>query len=111
MAARHEEGRYKKIVSTRFIVCKGLSNDDVGVAWGTVIQEVRPGAGFKTGYFVKKKGVGGASVERLHRSICVLAPLLFNMFFTTNQRYGRRGMLLLIWGFVQTATRGHSRGE
>ena len=41
-----------------FIVCKGLlvlSNDDVGVAGGTVFQEVRPGAGFRTGAFVKEK--------------------------------------------------------
>ena len=34
------------------------SNDDVGVARDTVFQEVRPGAGFKTGDFVKKR-LGG----------------------------------------------------
>ena len=28
---------------------KGPSNNDVGVARGTVFQEVRPGAGFETG--------------------------------------------------------------
>ena len=37
-----------------FLDCKGLSNDDVGVARGTVFQEIRPGAGFKTGDFVKE---------------------------------------------------------
>ena len=29
-----------------FLVWKGLSNDDVGVARGTVILEIRPGADF-----------------------------------------------------------------
>ena len=24
------------------LVCKGLSHDDVGVAWGIVFQEIRP---------------------------------------------------------------------
>ena len=32
-----------------------ISNDDVGVARGTVCQEIRPGAGFKTGDFVEEK--------------------------------------------------------
>ena len=41
-----------------FLVCKGLSNDDVGVARGTVFQEIRPIAGFKTGGFAKEK-LGG----------------------------------------------------
>ena len=52
-----------KKISILFIVCKVLvvqSNDDVGVARGTVFREVRPGAGFKTGGFVKEKlGAGG----------------------------------------------------
>ena len=39
---------------------KGLSNDDVEVARGTVFQEVRPGAGFKTGEFVKEKLEGSS---------------------------------------------------
>ena len=43
----------------QFMICKGRSNDDVGVARGvTVFQEVRRGAGFKTGDFVKEK-LGG----------------------------------------------------
>ena len=41
-------------VSTYFLVCKGLSIDDVGVSRDTVFQEIRPGAGFETSDFVKK---------------------------------------------------------
>ena len=41
-----------------FRVCKGLSNDDVGVARDTVIQDIPLGAGFKTGDFAKEK-LGG----------------------------------------------------
>ena len=37
------------------LFCNGLSNDDVGVARGAVFQEVRLGAGFKTGDFVEEK--------------------------------------------------------
>ena len=37
-----------------FRVCKGLSNDDVGGARGTVFQEIWPEAGFETGDFVKE---------------------------------------------------------
>ena len=38
-----------------FLVCdEGLSNDDVVAARVTVFQEIRPGAGFKTGDFVKE---------------------------------------------------------
>ena len=37
---------------------KRLPNDDVQAARGTVPQEVRPGAGFKTGVFVER-GRGG----------------------------------------------------
>ena len=33
---------------------KGLSIDDVGVAWGGVFPEIQPRAGFKTGDFVKE---------------------------------------------------------
>ena len=40
-------------------VCKGLLNDDLGVAKGIVFQEIRPGAGFKTGDCVEKKSFGG----------------------------------------------------
>ena len=66
MAARHEEGCYEKSILTYFHVCIGLSSDVVGAAKGTVFQEIRPGAGFKTGDFVKEK-LGGATIERLKR--------------------------------------------
>ena len=41
----------KKNASLHSLVCKGLSNHDPGVAGDTVFQEIRPGAGFKTGDF------------------------------------------------------------
>ena len=44
----------KKHPLKHFHACKGLSNDDAGAARGTVFQEVRPGAGFETGDFVKE---------------------------------------------------------
>ena len=42
-----------------FLVLKGPSNGDVGVAMGTVFQEIRAGAAFETGDFVKKSWGGG----------------------------------------------------
>ena len=54
--------KQKLVVS--FLVCKGASNDDVGMATGTVYQEMRCGAGFKTSDFVENKLVG-ATVGRL----------------------------------------------
>ena len=64
--ARQEEGSYETQLFVYFLLCiKGLPNDDVGVARGTVFQQIRPGAGFKTGDFVKEEGVEGATVERL----------------------------------------------
>ena len=58
MAARHQEDAMKTCTFKRFLVCKGLSNDDVGRARGTVFQDIQPGAGFKTGDFVKDR-LGG----------------------------------------------------
>ena len=55
----------KNTIFIYFLVGKGLSNDDVGEARGTVFQKIRPGAGFETGDFVKEKLGGGATVERL----------------------------------------------
>ena len=47
-------------VSCTFRLAKeGLSTDDVRVARVTVYQEIRPGAGFKTGDFIKEKLGGG----------------------------------------------------
>ena len=59
MAARQEERRYDTQLFVYFLVCKGLSNDGVGVARGTVFEEIRPGASFKTGDFVNEKLGGG----------------------------------------------------
>ena len=47
-----------KKASTYFLVCKGLSNDNVGVGKDTVSQEIRPGAGCKNGDLVEEK-LGG----------------------------------------------------
>ena len=49
----------KNVSSHMFSFCKGLSKVDVGVARGIVFQEIRPGAGFKTGDFVKERLGGG----------------------------------------------------
>ena len=55
MAARHEEGLYmKNTIFIFFFACKGLSNDEIGGARGTVFQEIRWRAGFETGDFVKQ---------------------------------------------------------
>ena len=57
VAARHKEVCIEKSLFVHVFVCKGLSNDDIGVARGTVFQEIGPGAlpaGFKTGDFVKE---------------------------------------------------------
>ena len=43
----------------------GLSIDDLGMSRDTVFQEIRPGAGFETGDFVKEKLGGLYIVERL----------------------------------------------
>ena len=41
-----------------FLGCTGLSNNDIEMARGTLIQEIRPRACFQTGDFVKEK-LGG----------------------------------------------------
>ena len=49
----------KNYLGTNFLFAQNiLSNDDAWVAWGTKFQEILPGAGFKTGDFVKEK-LGG----------------------------------------------------
>ena len=45
----------KKILRTFSCSQIALSNDDLGVARGTVFQEVRRGASFKTSDFVEEK--------------------------------------------------------
>ena len=51
------------------------------VSRDTVFQEMRPGAGFETGGFVKKK-VGGANAERLVSITGVQVPGRFEPHFT-----------------------------
>ena len=62
MAARHEEGCYEKINLKHFHVCKELLNDGRRDGEAHRISGDTAGiikAGFKTGDFVKEKGVGG----------------------------------------------------
>ena len=58
MAARQEEGRYETQVFACVLVCKGISNGDVGVAKGTVFEDMRPGVGFKPAISFKKSWGG-----------------------------------------------------
>ena len=44
--------------SVYFLVCKGLSIDDIGVSTDTVVRDIRPGAGFEAGDFVIEKSGG-----------------------------------------------------
>ena len=55
------------------LVFKGLSNDEVGGARGTILEEVWPGAGFKTGDSVQET-LGGVPLERV-RSLHICPPL------------------------------------
>ena len=102
MDARHKESCQDKNVFTYFLVCKGLSNDDVGAARGSVFQEIRPGAGFKTVGFVEEKLGGlpwndslafGNSVHMSHpkrdheqtRKYAPMKPTIqFDMYLTVN---------------------------
>ena len=51
-----------------FLGCKGHWIDDVVVSKDTVVQEIQPGAGYKTGDFVLRI-VGGTAIERLRLSL------------------------------------------
>ena len=51
-----------------FLICKGLSIDDVGVPRDTIFREIRAGAGFEIGDFVKRKVGGATTLERLSLS-------------------------------------------
>ena len=66
-----------------------MSNGDVRGARGTVFQEIRPGAGFKTGDFVKRK-VGGATVERLYFK----TTAFFFFFVPVRYRVTRASMIV-----------------
>ena len=53
----------RKYLHACFVACKGLSNDDVGVARGAVLfQEIWPGGGLKTDDFVPEK-LGGLALK------------------------------------------------
>ena len=57
-----------------FFVCKGLSNDGVGVSqMDIVFQKIRPGAGFKAGDFAKERlgGYRGTTCSRVARFECL----------------------------------------
>ena len=49
----------KTTLFTCFVVCRGLSNDDVGGARSTIFQEIRPAAGLKKPAISSKKCWGG----------------------------------------------------
>ena len=66
MAARHEVGCYEKKSLHTFLACKGLSNDDVRVASGTVFQVTGSEPCSKNGDFVDKT-LGGLSCNESAR--------------------------------------------
>ena len=51
MAVPHDKKLNEKTIFPYFLVCEGLSNDDFGLARGSIFKEIWPGAGFKTGEF------------------------------------------------------------
>ena len=62
MAARHEEGCYEKKMPSGFFLLLAKETAKTmtsGRARGAVVQEVRPGAGFKTSDFVNERLGGG----------------------------------------------------
>ena len=82
-----------KKVFIHFLVCKGLTIDDVGVSRDTVPQEIGPGAGFETGDFVKEKlgeglpqndsgGSGGYQSNLRHstQAVSSLLTLLYSSY-------------------------------
>ena len=52
----------KNIFTYQVFSCKGLSNDESGVARDPVLDEMRSGAGFQTGDFVGEKLGGGGGI-------------------------------------------------
>ena len=62
ISARQEEGRYETQLFVYVLVCKGLSNDDVGVP---CLRRCGREQGFKTGDFVKENLGRRATVEPL----------------------------------------------
>ena len=62
----------QKVSSHTFLLAKGYHRTVAsGCQGGAVFQEIRPGAGFKTGGFVREKlGGRGSNVERLLTPRC-----------------------------------------
>ena len=58
-AARHEEWCYEENIFMYFFGCKGLSNDGIELAGGTVFYEIWSGVGFKTRRFPWRNVRGG----------------------------------------------------
>ena len=57
--ARHKEGYIWNQSIQCFLVCKGLSIDNVGVSRNTAFREIRQGTGFETGVFREiRQGAG-----------------------------------------------------
>ena len=71
-----------------FIVCKGRSNDGVGVARGIVFQALRPGAGFQTGDFVKEKLGGGYRTTTLRGVILSENTLKYIIYILASKLIG-----------------------
>ena len=74
MAARHEEGFYEKDILIYSLVWKGLSNDGVGVAKGTVFKEIRPGS---KPAISPKETLGGHRRTTRNRNATTAVHLLF----------------------------------
>ena len=59
MPARHEEACHEKHISRKYLVYKGLPNDEVGEARGTIFRETRPGGLVSTPAISSKKSWEG----------------------------------------------------
>ena len=84
MAGRHEEGCHEKKYPRVFSWSQRKDYHrtiEAGVARGTVFQDIRPGAGLKTGDVVGEK-FGGAFVGRLHPS----PSFVQNHYFDASRR-------------------------
>ena len=74
----------KTTIFTYLLVCKGLSNDDVGGAGGTIFQEIHGRERGSKPAISLKKNVGGATVERLDHTFSVSDKCLRLMKRCTN---------------------------
>ena len=108
MTGRHtRKDTIENEASIYCLVCKGLSIDDVEVSRDTVVQEIRPGAGFETGDFVKET-LGGL---RLHRGTTHLrfvrvlrVPTFFLSFFFSHFYFPASGQAV-VTGVIPSSRR------